>query len=52
MEHAGFSPLVVEGHSDNIKITRPEDLALASFYLSSMSDEAASDYDGLMADDG
>ena len=52
MEHAGYSPLVVEGHADNIKITRPEDLALASFYLASISDEAASDYDGLMADDG
>jgi 2-C-methyl-D-erythritol 4-phosphate cytidylyltransferase len=52
MEHAGYSPLVVEGHGDNIKITRPEDLALAGFYLASISDEAASDYDGLMADDG
>ncbi len=52
MEHAGYSPLVVEGHADNIKITRPEDLALASFYLGSISDEAASDFDGLMADDG
>lgn len=52
MEHAGYKPLVVEGHGDNIKITRPEDLALASFYLASISDEAASDYDGLMADDG
>lgn len=52
MEHAGYSPLVVEGHADNIKITRPEDLALASFYLASISNDAASDYDGLMADDG
>ena len=26
-------PLLVEGHSDNIKITRPEDLQLAHFYL-------------------
>ena len=33
MEHAGFSPLMVEGHGDNIKITRPEDLMLAEFYL-------------------
>ena len=33
MEHAGHRPRLVEGHSDNIKITRPEDLALAEFYL-------------------
>jgi hypothetical protein len=25
--------LIVEGRPDNIKITRPEDLALAEFYL-------------------
>jgi len=33
MELAGYTPLMIEGHSDNIKITRPEDLALAEFYL-------------------
>ena len=33
MEQAGFEPLLVEGHADNIKVTRPEDLALAAFYL-------------------
>ncbi|MDO4627506.1 MAG: 2-C-methyl-D-erythritol 4-phosphate cytidylyltransferase [Pasteurellaceae bacterium] len=33
MELAGFSPQLVAGRSDNIKITRPEDLALAEFYL-------------------
>lgn len=33
MEGAGFNPLLVEGRADNIKITRPEDLALASFFL-------------------
>ncbi len=33
MEAAGFKPLLVKGRSDNFKITRPEDLALASFYL-------------------
>lgn len=33
IEFAGFKPLLVEGHSDNIKITRPEDLGLASFFL-------------------
>jgi 2-C-methyl-D-erythritol 4-phosphate cytidylyltransferase len=33
LEAQGFSPKIVEGRSDNIKITRPEDLALAQFYL-------------------
>jgi 2-C-methyl-D-erythritol 4-phosphate cytidylyltransferase len=33
IELAGMRPQMVEGHDDNIKITRPEDLALASFYL-------------------
>jgi 2-C-methyl-D-erythritol 4-phosphate cytidylyltransferase len=33
MELAGHAPRLVEGHADNIKITRPEDLALAELYL-------------------
>ncbi len=33
LEIQGFSPKIVEGRSDNIKITRFEDLALAQFYL-------------------
>lgn len=33
MELAGHAPLLVEGHADNIKITHPEDLILAEFYL-------------------
>lgn len=33
IEHAGYAPLMLEGSADNIKITRPEDLALAEFYL-------------------
>ncbi|MGC7590867.1 2-C-methyl-D-erythritol 4-phosphate cytidylyltransferase [Bisgaard Taxon 46] len=33
MEFAGFRPHLVAGRSDNIKVTRPEDLALAEFYL-------------------
>ncbi|VAW73174.1 2-C-methyl-D-erythritol 4-phosphate cytidylyltransferase [hydrothermal vent metagenome] len=33
MEHAGYQPLMVEGHADNIKITRPEDLPLAEYFL-------------------
>lgn len=33
LEYCGFHPLLVPGRSDNIKVTRPEDLALATFYL-------------------
>ena len=33
IEWSGERPLMVEGHPDNIKITRPEDLPLAEFYL-------------------
>jgi len=33
MELVEYEPLLVEGHADNIKVTRPEDLALAAFYL-------------------
>lgn len=33
LELGGFHPRIVEGRPDNIKITRPEDLALAQFYL-------------------
>lgn len=37
LESQGYSPLLVEGHADNIKITRPEDLALAEFYLKNVA---------------
>jgi 2-C-methyl-D-erythritol 4-phosphate cytidylyltransferase len=33
LEIKGFIPKIVEGRPDNIKITRPEDLALAQFYM-------------------
>ena len=33
IELTGFQPALIEGHADNIKITRPEDLVLASFFL-------------------
>ncbi len=33
MEREGLMPRLIEGRSDNIKITRPEDLLLAEFYL-------------------
>ncbi len=33
MEAAGHAPRMVQGHADNLKITRREDLALAEFFL-------------------
>ena len=39
MELAGFRPHLVVGRSDNLKVTRPEDLALAEFYLSKRKEE-------------
>jgi len=33
MEAAGQVPCMVEGHADNIKITRPQDFVLAQLYL-------------------
>ncbi len=33
LEMQGLKPKIVEGRPDNIKITRPEDLALAQFYM-------------------
>lgn len=33
MELMGYHPQLIVGRSDNIKVTRPEDLALAEFYL-------------------
>ena len=33
IERLGLAPRLIEGHADNIKITRAEDLPLAHFYL-------------------
>ena len=33
MELQGMQPKIIAGRADNLKITRPEDLALAQFYL-------------------
>lgn len=33
IEHVGLKPRLVEGRADNIKVTRPEDLALAGYFL-------------------
>ena len=38
IEHKGLKPKLVEGHADNIKITRPEDLALAAFFLQQLGE--------------
>lgn len=37
VELAGHTPRMVEGHGDNLKITRPEDLPLAEWYLRAMA---------------
>jgi 2-C-methyl-D-erythritol 4-phosphate cytidylyltransferase len=41
MEAAGYRPRLVEGHADNIKITRPEDLPLVEFFLHKQKAEDA-----------
>lgn len=38
MELAGLAPRLLEGRPDNIKITRPEDLKLAEFFLQQQSE--------------
>jgi len=40
VELAGFRPRLVTGRSDNIKITRPEDLGLAALFLKRQAEEA------------
>lgn len=39
MELSGAAPLLIAGRSDNIKITSPEDLVLAGFFLERQSDD-------------
>ncbi|MFT5757705.1 MAG: 2-C-methyl-D-erythritol 4-phosphate cytidylyltransferase [Alteromonadaceae bacterium] len=39
MEYAGFGSALVEGSSDNIKITRPDDLSLAEFILNKQKND-------------
>lgn len=34
VERLGHQPVVVQGHSDNIKVTTQDDLSMAAFYLS------------------
>lgn len=40
MELAGWHPQMVEGRADNIKVTRPEDLALAALFLTQQEESA------------
>ncbi len=40
IELAGLKPMMVEGHSDNIKITVPQDLALANLFIQLQHREA------------
>ena len=39
VELAGYQPMLVEGHADNLKITLPEDLTLAAYYLMKQKEE-------------
>lgn len=41
VEWAGHSPLMVEGHADNVKITRPDDLPLADYFLQRQAAESS-----------
>ncbi|MGL9769178.1 MAG: 2-C-methyl-D-erythritol 4-phosphate cytidylyltransferase [Sodalis sp. (in: enterobacteria)] len=36
LEYCGYTPLLVPGRADNIKVTRPEDLSLARFFFSQL----------------
>jgi len=37
LEYCGFHPELIHARADNIKVTRPEDLALAEFYLTRLT---------------
>ncbi len=41
IELAGHRPRLIEGHADNLKITRPDDLPLAELILRAQADAAA-----------
>lgn len=52
MELAGFQPKMVEGSLDNIKITHPDDLALAEFYLDQQRRQGIAVFNDGMDDGG
>lgn len=37
IEYCGYAPLLVQGRADNIKVTLPEDLAIARFFFSQLA---------------
>ncbi|AEW44343.1 2-C-methyl-D-erythritol 4-phosphate cytidylyltransferase [Serratia symbiotica str. 'Cinara cedri'] len=39
LEYCGYHPVLVSGRSDNIKVTWPEDLSLAAFYLTQLHNQ-------------
>ncbi|PSW64819.1 2-C-methyl-D-erythritol 4-phosphate cytidylyltransferase [Photobacterium leiognathi subsp. mandapamensis] len=41
LEFCGYSPVLVKGRADNLKVTQPEDLALAEFYLQQLLKECS-----------
>ncbi len=41
MEAIGLQPLIVEGHTDNIKLTHTRDIALAEILLKLQEDKSA-----------
>lgn len=41
LEFCGYSPILVKGRADNLKVTQPEDLALAEFYLQQIQKECS-----------
>jgi 2-C-methyl-D-erythritol 4-phosphate cytidylyltransferase len=43
VERAGLQPRLIEGRSDNIKITHPKDLALAEWILAAQANQEGSE---------
>ena len=52
MELAGMRARLVEGHADNIKITRPEDLNLAAYFLREQGEQGLYLFEDGMEDGG
>ena len=52
IELAGLPARLVEGHADNIKVTQPEDLALAAFLLEQQREQGIGIFDDGMDDGG
>lgn len=52
VERGGLHAKLIEGHGDNIKITRPEDLTLAAFYLREQEEQGMNLFEEGMEDGG